>query len=68
MREVIIEDIPAEIRVGSNGVLIRIREDGRSVGKLWIGKAKVRWGRGNVPFETAKAASMDAFIAYLDSL
>ena len=62
------EDIP-KVPLGNKGILIRIRaEDGTNLGKLWIGQAKVRWARGNVPEKNAKTLSVRSFVEYLNEL
>ena len=66
--QVSVEDIP-KVPVGNKGVLIRIRaEDGTNLGKLWIGQAKVRWARGNVPEKNAKKLSVQDFVEFLNEL
>lgn len=66
--KVSVEDIP-KVPLGSKGILIRVRaEDGTNLGKLWIGQAKVRWARGNVPERNAKTLSVRDFVAYLNEL
>ena len=75
--EVSIDDVGKvpQMKLGSKGVLIRIRERpkvkgkrGKNLGKLWIGKAKVRWARGSVPEQNAKSISITKLIKYLNSL
>src|SRR3990172_5032047 len=62
------EDIP-KVPLDNKGILIRIRaEDGTNLGKLWIGQAKVRWARGNVPEKNAKTLSVRSFVDYLNEL
>lgn len=66
--QVTIEDVP-QVPVGSKGVLVRIRdEDGKNLGKLWIGKAKVRWAKGSVPEKNAKSLTVQEFVDYLNQL
>ena len=69
---VTVEDVP-QVRVRTNGILIRIREEGGekggpSVGKLWITQANIKWAPGNVPKRNARTLSMKKFVEYLDSL
>ena len=66
--QVSIEDM-TELKFGNKGPLIRIRdENGKNVGKLWIGQATVRWAKGRVPARNAKTVSVEKFVEYLDSL
>lgn len=64
--DVRLEEISADL--GSNGVLLRISEPkgGKSVGRLWIGKAKLRWYKGKTS-KNYKEVSMDDFTQWLDS-
>jgi hypothetical protein len=65
---VTVEDIP-EVPVGNKGVLIRIRdENGKNLGKLWIGQATVRWASGSTRKENAKRLSVRKFVDYLNQL
>lgn len=67
--QVSIEDFQTELKFGNKGPLIRIRdEQGKSVGKLWIGQANIRWAKGNIPEKNAKSLSVEDFVAYLDTL
>jgi hypothetical protein len=67
--QVSIEDFQTELKFGNKGPLIRIRdEQGRNVGKLWIGQANIRWAKGNIPEKNAKSLSVEDFVAYLDTL
>lgn len=66
--QVTVEDIP-EVPVGYKGILVRIRdEQGKNLGKLWIGQAKVRWARGSVPEKRAKSVSIGEFVNFLNGL
>ncbi|MGI8554826.1 MAG: hypothetical protein ACR2LT_00495 [Pyrinomonadaceae bacterium] len=66
--QVSVEQLP-EVSIGSKGVLVRVRdEQGKNVGKLWIGKAHVRWAPGNVPEKNAKKLSVQKFVDYLNEL
>ena len=57
------------VPLGNKGILIRIRtEDGRNLGKLWIGQAKVRWARGRTPDKNAKTIRVKEFVDYLNGL
>ena len=75
--EVSVDDVGKvpQIKLGTKGILIRIREKpsapgkrGKNIGKLWIGKAKVRWARGSTREENAKALPIAKLIKYLNSL
>lgn len=67
--KVSIEEVQTEIKFGSKGPLIRIRdEQGKNVGKLWIGHANIRWAKGNIPEKNAKSLPVEKFVKYLDSL
>jgi hypothetical protein len=75
--EVSVEDLGKvpQVKLGSKGILIRIREKsnappkaGKNIGKLWIGKAKVQWARGSVPKKNAKSLSMTRFVKLLNNL
>ncbi len=66
--QVSLEDIP-DVGVGNKGILIRIRtEEGKNLGKLWIGQARVRWARGSKPEKNAKNVSVEDFVDYLNQL
>ena len=66
--QVTVEEIP-QVAVGNKGILVRIRtEQGKNLGKLWIGQAKVRWAKGSVPEKNAKSLSVDDFVDYLNKL
>lgn len=66
--QVSIEEVP-EIKFGNKGPLIRIRdENGKNLGKLWIGQATVRWAKGNVPEKNAKRLTVEKFVEYLNNL
>lgn len=66
--KVTVEAIP-QVAVGSKGILVRIRDnDGKNLGKLWIGDATIRWARGSVPEKNAKKLSMAAFVEQLNAL
>lgn len=65
--QVAIESIP-NVPVGKKGPLIRIRdEDGKNVGRLWIGQANLRWARGRVPEKNAKSISIQDLVEFLDA-
>jgi hypothetical protein len=66
--QVTVEEIP-QVAVGNKGVLIRIRtEEGKNLGKLWIGQATVRWAKGSTREANAKRLSVEDFVAYLNEL
>ena len=66
--QVSVEEIP-QVRLGNKGILIRIRtEEGKNLGKLWIGQAHVRWAKGNVPDKNAKKITVQDFVNYLNQL
>jgi hypothetical protein len=66
--KVTVEDVP-QVTVGTKGVLIRIRNNqGKNLGKLWIGSAHVRWAQGSVPEKNAKHLSVTEFVDYLNKL
>jgi hypothetical protein len=66
--QVTVEEIP-QVAVGNKGILVRIRdEQGKNLGKLWIGQAKVRWAKGSVPEKNAKSLSVSDFVDYLNKL
>lgn len=65
---VTVEQIP-EVPVGNKGILVRIRdEQGKNLGKLWIGQATVRWARGSIHEKNAKRLSVEDFVRYLNEL
>jgi hypothetical protein len=57
-----------EGQIGHNGILLRIAEPngGAAIGRLYIGKATLRWFKGRTS-KNAKQVSMAQFIAWLDS-
>ncbi len=66
--KVTVEEIP-QVAVGSKGILLRIKDnDGKNLGKLWIGQAKIRWARGSVPEKNAKQFSVAEFVDQLNAL
>jgi hypothetical protein len=66
--QVTIEELP-QVYVGNKGVLIRIRdEEGKNLGKLWIGQATVRWAKGSTHEKNAKRLSVQKFVDYLNEL
>jgi hypothetical protein len=66
--QVTVEEVP-QVSVGNKGILIRIRDgEGKNLGKLWIGQAKVRWAKGSIPERNAKSMSVTEFVAYLNEL
>jgi hypothetical protein len=66
--QITVEDVP-QVPVGSKGILIRIRDDqGGNLGKLWIGKAKIRWAKGSVPEKNAVSMSVQEFVNYLNEI
>lgn len=66
--KVTVEDVP-QVNLGSKGILIRIRDNqGKNLGKLWIGSARVRWAQGSVPEKNAKSLSVNEFVKYLNEL
>lgn len=66
--QVNIEDIPS-VPIGANGALIRIRDNnGKNLGKLWIGKGHVRWAAGNKPEKSAAKVTTKEFVEYLNKL
>jgi hypothetical protein len=66
--QVTVEQIP-QVYVGNKGILIRIRsEEGKNLGKLWIGQATVRWAKGAPREQNAKRLSVEAFVDYLNEL
>ena len=63
-----VEDIP-KVPLGNNGILLRIaNEKGRSLGRLWIGQATVRWAKGSTSEANAKRLSVQEFVNYLNAL
>jgi len=65
---VTVEEIP-QVEIGNRGILVRIRnEEGKNLGKLWIGQATVRWAKGSVPEKNAKKLSTAEFVDYLNEL
>ena len=63
-----IEDIPT-VDLGNKGVLLRIKTaQNKSLGKLWIGQAHIRWARGNVPDKNAKKLTIQEFVDFLNEL
>jgi hypothetical protein len=65
---VTVEEIP-QVSVGNKGILVRIRdEQGKNLGKLWIGQANVRWAAGNIHEKNAKRLSVTKFVDYLNAL
>ena len=66
--QVSVENVP-KVELGNKGILIRVRnEQGKNLGKLWIGQANVRWARGNVQEKNAKKLSVQEFVDYLNGL
>lgn len=66
--QVSIEEIP-QVQLGNKGVLIRIKtQEGKNLGKLWVGQAHVRWAKGNVPDKNAKKLPVQDFVDYLNKL
>jgi hypothetical protein len=66
--KVTVEQIP-EVPVGNKGILVRIRdENGKNLGKLWIGQAHVRWAAGSKPESSAKKLPVREFVEYLNKL
>jgi hypothetical protein len=60
--QVSVEQIP-NAALGNRSILIRVRdEQGKNLGKLWIGQANVRWAAGNIPEKNAKKLSVKAFV------
>ncbi len=64
--DVTIEGIDAQ--VGTKGVLIRIYHPngGPAVGRLWMGKATLKWYKGKTS-ANYKSVSMEKFIEWLDT-
>ena len=59
------EDIEAEL--GNNGITLRIADNsGKAVGRLKVGRAKLRWWKGKASTNYTDV-SFDKFIAWLDS-
>jgi hypothetical protein len=66
--QVTVEDVP-QVPVGNKEILIRIRDDeGGNLGKLWIGRAKVRWAKGSVPERNAVSMTVKEFVDILNAL
>lgn len=66
--KVSVEDVP-RVELGTKGILIRIRdEEGKNVGKLWIGSGSVRWAVGSTPDMNARKMSMKKFVKFLGGL
>jgi hypothetical protein len=58
------EDIEAEL--GNNGITLRIADNsGKAVGRLKVGRAKLRWWKGKAS-TNYKDVSLEKFIAWLD--
>lgn len=57
-----------EGQLGANGILLRISEPkgGAAKGRLWVGKAKLRWYKGKTN-KNFKEVSITEFIDWLDS-
>jgi hypothetical protein len=57
-----------EGQLGVNGILLRISEPkgGEARGRVWIGKAKLRWYRGKTS-KNFKEVSISELLAWLDS-
>jgi hypothetical protein len=56
-----------EANLGNNGITLRIADnDGKSVGRLQIGRAKLRWWKGRAS-TNYKDVPMDKFLDWLDS-
>jgi hypothetical protein len=57
-----------EGQLGVNGILLRISEPGGkgAVGRLWVGKAKLRWYRGKAN-KNYKEVSIKSFLEWLDT-
>ena len=64
--DVKVEEIEANL--GNKGVLLRISKPngGDAVGRLWVGKAKLRWAKGRTSVNY-KDISMEKFITWLDA-
>ena len=66
--KVTVDEIP-QVAVGSKGILVRIKDnDGKNLGRLWIGQATIRWARGSVPEKNAKQLSVAEFVDHLNAL
>jgi hypothetical protein len=53
--------------LGAQPVLLRIRtQDGKPLGKLWIGKGNVWWARAYVADTNAKKRSVRSFVKLLN--
>lgn len=57
-----------EGQLGVNGILLRISEPkgGQAKGRLWIGKAKLRWYKGKSSVNYTEVRMSD-FLAWLDT-
>lgn len=57
-----------EGQLGANGILLRINEPkgGNAIGRLWVGKAKLRWYKGKAS-KNYKEVSITDFLDWLDS-
>jgi hypothetical protein len=56
-----------EANLGNNGITLRIADNaGKSVGRVQIGRAKLRWWKGKAS-TNYKDVSMDKFLEWLDS-
>jgi hypothetical protein len=57
-----------EGQLGVNGILLRISEPkgGEAKGRLWIGKAKLRWYKGKAS-KNFKEVSITELLDWLDS-
>jgi len=66
--KVTVEDIP-EVPLGSKGILVRIKsQEGKNLGKLWIGSAHVRWAQGSTMEKNAKKLPVQKFVDFLNEL
>lgn len=66
--KVTVEDVP-NVPLLNKGIMIRIKDDNdKNLGKLWIGKAHVRWAKGSTPEKNAKKLTVQQFVDYLDKL
>jgi hypothetical protein len=56
-----------EAQLGNNGIMLRIADnDGKAVGRLRIGRAKLLWAKGRTS-KNFKRIDMDAFLDWLDA-
>jgi hypothetical protein len=56
-----------EAQLGNNGITMRIADNnGKAVGRLQIGKAKLVWAKGKTS-KNVKRVDMDKFIDWLNS-